>query len=164
MDRLAGTGSIDLAITASGASQRALVASLNGKGALNLADGQIKGVNLLDLALNTASGGGTNFGSLTGTFQIAAGILRNDDLVLKSGLIPTTGAGTVNLPARNIDYRAVPQLAGAIKIPINITGPWSRITYRPDGAEALRGIMQPSGRPPEPPNPGNPLRGLIPRP
>ena len=168
MDRLAGTGSLDLAITASGASQRALVASLNGKGALNLADGQIKGVNLLDLARNTASGGGTNFGSLTGTFQIAAGILRNDDLVLKSGLIPTTGAGTVNLPARNIDYRAVPQLAGALKIPINITGPWSRITYRPDGAEALRGIMQPSGKPPEPPkpgtNPGNPLRGLIPRP
>ena len=121
----------------------------------------LKGVNLLDIARAAIpggggkSGGGTAFGSLTGTFRIQSGILRNEDLQLKSGLIPTTGAGTIDLPARTIDYRAVPQLAGAVKIPVRITGPWSRISYLPDGAESVRGIVN---------QPGTLLRGLLPRP
>jgi AsmA protein len=162
MDRLAGIGSLDLSVITHGTSQRALVSNLDGQGDIRLADGQIKGVNLLDIARaaipgggGAKSGGGTNFGSLSGTFRIEAGILRNDDLQLKSGLIPTTGAGTIDLPARTIDYRAVPQLAGAIKIPVRITGPWNRISYLPDGTENVRGLIQ---------QPGNLLRGLLPKP
>ena len=161
MDRLAGTGSLDLSLTAQGVSQRALIASLNGQGDIHLADGQIKGVNLLDVARaaipggGARSGGGTAFGSLTGTFRIQSGILRNEDLQIKSGLVPTTGAGTIDLPARTIDYRAVPQIGGAVKIPVRISGPWSHITYLPDGAGSVRGIVN---------QPGSLLRGLLPRP
>lgn len=160
-ERLAGTGNIDIAVTARGASQRALIGSLEGQGSLSLADGEIKGVNLLDIARAALpggggkAGGGTAFGSLAGTFRIQAGILRNEDLQLKSGLIPTTGVGTIDLPARTIDYRAVPQLAGAVKIPVRITGPWSHISYLPDGADQVRGIVN---------QPGTLLRGLLPRP
>lgn len=161
LDRIAGTGTLEFNVKASGASQRALVATLDGTGALNLADGQIKGVNLLDLARSAIPGGGgaksggnTSFGTLTGTFRIAAGVLHNEDLQMKSGLVPATGAGTVDLPARTINYRAVPQLAGSIKIPVRITGPWTRISYLPDGADNVRGLIQ---------QPGSLLRGLLPK-
>ena len=161
LDRLSGTGSLDLAATARGVSQRALIASLAGKGALNLADGQVNGVNLTDLARNALpgagqarTGGATRFGTLVGTFTITDGVLRNDDLRLAAGPLPTTGAGTVNILGRSIDYRAVPQLAGAVKIPIRITGPWTNISYAPDGADALKGGIPQLG----------PLRGLFQRP
>ncbi len=161
MDRLAGTGSLDLSLIAQGASQRALIASLNGEGGIRLADGQITGVNLLDIARAALPGGaakpggGTAFGSLTGTFRIQSGILRNEDLQLTSNLVPTTGAGSIDLPSRSIDYRVVPQLGGAVKIPIRISGPWSHISTLPDGADSVRAIVN---------QPGTLLRGLLPRP
>ncbi len=167
--RLTGTGMVEFAVTARGGSQRALIATLGGKGALDIADGHLNGFNLLELARtalpgsNTAppgsgaarAGGTTPFGSLAATFRIESGVLHNDDLHLKSGLVPATGAGTVDLPARTIDYRVVPQFAGAIKIPVHITGPWSNIAYLPDGAEAIRNSLK---------QPGTLLRGFLPRP
>lgn len=161
-DRLSGTGHVTLDVTSRGASQRALIAALAGKGALNLADGRIKGVDLLGIARKALPGGGgdtggsTGFGSLAGTFTITNGILDNEDMTLKSGPIPLTGAGHVDLPARMIDYRVVAQIAGAIKIPVNITGPWDHISYQPDGGKALEQF--------KPSAPGNLLRGLLPKP
>lgn len=156
-ERLAGIGRFDLAITSHGASQRALVSALAGKGALDLADGRIKGVDLLSIARKAIPGGsagtasaGTAFGSLTGTFTINSGVIDNDDLQLKSGPIPITGAGHVDLPNRTIDYRIVAQIAGALKIPVNVTGPWDHIAYQPDL--------------PKTPLPTNLLRGLLPKP
>ena len=88
-----------------GKSQRALISALNGKGALDLSNGQLKGVNLIAMAENAtapltgASGDSrTDFGALTGTFTITNGIAHNDDLQLKSGIIPITGRGQSIFP------------------------------------------------------------------
>jgi AsmA protein len=83
----------------------------------------------------------TDFGSLTGTFTITNGIMRNNDLQLKSPVAPVTGAGTVNLPERTVDYRVV-----AAGIPILVTGPWDGLHYRPDLAGVLQGIGQQPGK------------------
>ena len=145
-DRVTGTGKLNFDIAGSGKSQRALVSALNGKGALAVDNGQLKGVNLIALAENATSSltgatsnSGTDFSSLTGTFTMTNGIVKNDDLRLKSGLIPITGAGTVDLPKRTVDYRVTVSLAGAIGVPILVSGPWDNLSYRPDLAGVLSG-------------------------
>jgi len=151
-DRLSGTGKVTLDVTGSGKSQRALINDLNGKGALDLTNGQLKGVNLIALAENATSAltgingdNRTDFGSLTGTFTIVNGIAHNDDLQLKSGVIPITGKGTVNLPNRTVDYRVTVSLAGAIGVPVLVSGPWDNLSYKPDLAGALEGAVQKPG-------------------
>ncbi|HXP31123.1 MAG TPA: AsmA family protein [Stellaceae bacterium] len=153
-DRLTGTGTFDIAATGHGKSQRDIISTLNGKGAMNLANGQVKGVNLLALAENAAKslvggdsgGNATNFGTLTGTYTITNGLLRNSDLQLKSGAVPMTGAGTVDLPTRVVDYKVSPQLAGGITVPIQISGTWDNLSYRPDLAGILQGAVQSPGK------------------
>lgn len=158
-DRLIGTGSIAFDVTGHGKSQRDIVASLGGKGSLDLANGKIQGVNLIAFMKNTASaltggqgsGGDTNFGTLTGTFTIANGILKNSDLKLTSPEIPMTGAGTVDLPLRQVNYRLTPSVAGVLAVPVDITGPWDNLSYRPDLAGLAEGIAR---------DPGKLLKGL----
>ncbi len=173
MDRLAGTGTFNLAVTARGNSQRALIGSLDGKGALNLADGVVKGVNLPALAQALLPGGAreggdsTTFGSLNGTFTLDRGILHNSDLLLKTRIAPVTGAGTVNLPARTLDYRATVQIAGTVRVPVQITGPLDNPSHRPELAgtvDQLRGVLGGDGSSGgSPASPGNLLRRLLPR-
>ena len=160
MDRLTGTGKLNFDVTSTGKSQRALVSALNGKGAFDIVDGEIKGVNLAALAANAAKSlaGGTggdnvtDFAALTGTFTITNGILKNSDLQLKSGVVPMTGAGTVDLPHRTVDYRVSPSLAGVLNVPIIVSGPWDNLSYRPDLAGARghgQGAHQHAGRDPQ---------------
>lgn len=151
-DRLSGTGKISLDVAGSGKSQRALIGALNGKGAFELVNGQIKGVNLVALAENATSSltglngnDKTDFGSLTGTYTIVNGIVHNDDLQLKSGIIPITGAGTINLPTRMVAYRVTVSLAGAIGVPVVVSGPWNNLSYHPDFAGALEGAAKTPG-------------------
>jgi AsmA protein len=54
IDRLTGSGNLDIAVTARGGNRRDWISSLSGRGAISLADGQIKGVNLPALAQSTA--------------------------------------------------------------------------------------------------------------
>lgn len=140
LDRLAGTGAFDLQVAGRGKSQRDIVGALNGKGDLNLGNGKLKGLNLVAMVQNVASaftGGGqsaqdTDFASLTGTFTITSGILHNSDLQLKSAELPMTGAGTVDLPHRSVDYKITPKLAGKLAVPVLIKGPWDKLNYEPD--------------------------------
>jgi AsmA protein len=151
-ERISGNGNVELSVTGHGGSQRALVGSLDGHGALGLTNGTVKGVNLLGLAESAlpggkgAGGGSTEIGTLTGTFRITDGVVRNDDLQVTSGAVPMTGAGTVDLPQRRVDYKLVPQLAGAIKVPVSISGPWDNLSYRPDAADALKALGQQPGK------------------
>jgi AsmA protein len=53
-DRLTGIGNLDIAVTARGKSQRDFISTLSGRGAVSLAGGQIRGVDLLALAESAA--------------------------------------------------------------------------------------------------------------
>lgn len=149
IDRLSGTGVFDLAVAGRGRNEREIIGSLDGKGSLNLANGAIKGVNLVAMVRNIASafqaGASTQetvFSSLAGTYTIANGILRNNDLQLKSADLPMSGAGTVDLPQRRVDYKITPRVAGAIAVPVIIKGPWDDLSYQPD----LAGLVGGAGR------------------
>lgn len=153
-DRLTGTGSFALDVTGHGKSQREIVSALNGKGNLNLANGKIEGVNLIAFMKNVASaatggqGGGnaTDFGSLTGTYVITNGILKNDDLKLTSPEIPMTGSGTVDLPSREVNYRLTPSVAGLVAFPVDVTGPWDNLSYRPDLTGVAKDLAKDPGK------------------
>jgi AsmA protein len=138
---LSGLGSLDMAVEGRGTSQREIVSSLSGNGSFHLDKGALKGVNVVAMMKNAASAlsmgliGGANstdFTTMSGTFTIAKGILRNSDLQMTSPELPMTGAGTVDLPQRRVNYRLTPKIAGAVAVPIDITGPWDDLSYRPD--------------------------------
>ena len=148
---LSGTGNLDMAIDGRGRSQRDIISSLAGKGSLHLDKGKIEGVNIIGMMKNAAkalsmglvgSGNDTDFSTLSGTYTITNGVLKNNDLQLVSSELPMTGAGTVDLPQRQVDYRLTPKVAGALAVPIKITGPWDNLSYRPD----VGAILQQSGQ------------------
>lgn len=153
-DRLIGSGSLTLDAVGHGKSQREIIGSLGGKGSLDLANGKIQGVNLIAFMKNTASAltgaqGGSNetdFGALTGTYTITNGILKNNDLKLTSPEIPMTGAGTVDLPLQQLNYKLTPSVAGVIAVPVDVTGPWSDLSYHPDLAGIAKSLAQDPGK------------------
>ncbi len=153
-DRLTGAGAMSFDVAGHGHSQREIISSLDGKGSLNLANGKIEGVNLMAFMKNAVSsvageksgGNETNFGALTGTYTITNGILHNNDLKLTSPEVPSTGAGTVDLPLRQVDYKLTPSVAGLVAVPVAITGPWDNLSYRPDLSGIAKSIAQDPGK------------------
>jgi len=148
---LAGTGSLDMAVDGRGRSQRDIISSLAGKGSLHLDKGKIEGVNIIGIMKNAAkalsmglvgSGNDTDFSTLSGTYTITNGVLKNNDLQLVSSELPMTGAGTIDLPQRQVNYRLTPKVAGALAVPVIISGPWDHLSYRPD----VGAMLQQSGQ------------------
>lgn len=157
-DRLEGTGNADIQVSGRGKSERALVSSLNGKGAVTFLNGAIKGINLAEMVRNVGTaftgGGGsqkTDFAELGGTFTIAGGILTNKDLALKSPLLRVEGAGTVELPPRTVHFRIEPKAVaslqgqggksdvGGVTVPVIVEGPWENLSFRPDLEAMVKG-------------------------
>lgn len=156
-ERLSGTGALEVDVAGGGKSQREIVGSLDGKGAISFTDGAIKGINIAAMVRNVtsafdASAAGpqqTDFSELAGTFTIAKGILTNDDLALKSPLLRVEGAGKVDLPDRTLDYRVTPKAVaslegqggrtdlGGIMVPVIVRGPWDNLSYQPDLGAAI---------------------------
>jgi AsmA protein len=149
LDRVTGTGQITLDVTTHGQSQRELAGALAGKGSFSFTNGAIKGIDLAAMAKNVPQAfvqavasdtQQTAFSELGGSFTITNGVIRNDDLVLKSSVGQMNGTGTVDLPQRSLDYRVEPNVGVAsqdIVVPILIKGPWDRPRFLPDVAGLL---------------------------
>jgi AsmA protein len=159
IDRLSGLANGNVAVTSHGRSERDLIGALDGKGALHLTDGSIKGIDIGGLVHNAVAlvdpssqkNEKTGFSEMGGTFIITNGILANKDLELKSPLLRVGGAGTVNLPQRTVNYRIEPELAltttgqggatdaaGLPVIPVVVEGPWDNLSYRPQLDQLLK--------------------------
>lgn len=121
---LSGTAAMDISVTTRGNSQKALANALNGNGSMTFTDGAVRGTNLaallrgvstLNLDPSSWETAKTDFAELGGTFTIADGILKNDDLTLKSQLLRVVGQGTVGIGPRNIDYTAEPKAVATLE-------------------------------------------------
>lgn len=144
LDRVTGTGQLNLDLASRGHSQREMIGALSGKGAFGFANGAIRGIDLAAMMknvqqafLSAVSGGEqqTNFAELGGTFTAANGIISNNDLVLKSPVVQVKGAGTISLPSKSVDYRVEPEASVNSKdysAAVKITGPWDKLSYQPD--------------------------------
>jgi AsmA protein len=153
MDRLEGKANAVLDVQGRGASQRAIVSSLDGNGKVEFLDGAIRGINLAAMVRNVQGAfldksareqQKTDFSELTGTYTIRSGILNNQDLELKSPLLRVSGKGNVDLPKRSVNYRVEPKVASTtegqggrgdvsgVMVPVIVEGPWDDLSYRPD--------------------------------
>lgn len=167
VERLEGTGNMVLDVTMRGRSQRQLMQTLNGTGSVNFLNGAIRGINLADLVRNLRSAFGgfentgqskTDFAELGGTFAIRNGVLSNSDLLLLNPLLRLTGAGTINIPNRTIQYRFVPKAVSTIQgqggqrdvtgisVPVIVSGSWDNPTFAPDVGSIIGGVLGGSGR------------------
>ena len=143
MERLTGTGDAELSFLSSGSSVDAIMRGLSGKGAVRLGKGTIQGLDLNTLMGSGKGDGGTTvFDSLGATFTIAAGNLRNDDLLFTLPNYEARGKGRVGLGAQDIDYLFTPTALRAnsgkgIAIPVSVKGPWSNPRIKPDLEAAI---------------------------
>ncbi len=158
-DRIEGKGAIAIDLATSGASQRAIVSALNGTASFEFTDGTIRGINVAKMVRNLASGTlsgwqsgeaeKTDFASLGANFRIAKGKAETNDLHLSGPLVRMAGAGTVDLPARTLNFRVDPQVVASLKgqgaaqdlqglgVPVAIKGPWAKPAIYPDIAGIL---------------------------
>ena len=162
-DRVEGTANIVADVNTRGASQRQLVSALNGNGSIQFLDGAVRGINLAAMLRNISGAfldasaretQKTDFVELAGTYTITNGIVKNDDLFLKSPLLRVEGKGTANMPNRTVDYRVTPKVvasvegqggasqAAGLSVPVVITGPWDNLSFAPDLSGAVEEIAK----------------------
>lgn len=159
--KIKGTANVTLNVNGRGTSQKALMGGLNGSGNLRVSDGAIKGINIASFLRDAKKGfvfgdgstESTDFTELTASYKISNGVVSNSDLAMKSPVLRLGGSGTISLPARTINYRAVPTLVGSLQgqggkdglagldVPLIITGPWSKISVTPDVSGMLTNAL-----------------------
>jgi AsmA protein len=183
MDLLSGKGAFEFEVSGRGNTQRQLIGALNGKGAVKLNDGALKGIDFVRVlcdpleALKALGGksdpsASTPFSELGLTYTIANGIVSNKDLAILAPLFRIEGAGTVDLPKRTVNYRPVPKLVGScsgqgsslakpgLAVPVKVTGPWSNVSIQPDfnPADLLKSLNPADVLK----NPGEALKNVLP--
>lgn len=130
-DRFSGALDAQVGFLGVGQSVDKIMKSLKGDGAVKAGPGRISGIDLDKLVRQGGGAGGTTvFDQLTGTFTMANGVLRNDDLVMGLPNVTATGEGKIDLGNRSINYQVTPTSLTArdgrgLAIPVDIQGPWA---------------------------------------
>ncbi|GIU14270.1 AsmA family protein [Shewanella sp. MBTL60-007] len=102
--------------------------NLVANGKFEIADGAIHGVNIPQMIreakaklggdLSASSGASekkTDFTSMTGSFNVAKGVVSNPDLDMASPLIRLKGAGTANIINQALDYKLTTSVVGSLE-------------------------------------------------
>lgn len=165
-DNLLGLGSLNFNFTAAGASQAAIMSSLDGEGGFDIADGALKGVDIpkiartlaalregfnpaaLQNAVSLARGPReeTDFSEFLSDFKITDGLVNAPTITLNGPFVTMSGGGTVNLPAQTIDLRLSPRASTTadgeggrtIMIPLRVGGTFAKPTFAIDHEAFLR--------------------------
>ncbi|VAV89037.1 hypothetical protein MNBD_ALPHA06-784 [hydrothermal vent metagenome] len=150
--KIDGVGKLQMQLLGAGNSMDALMKNLSGTTQMQVRDGAILGVNLASvlrnaqsylltgsLPQNLNSEEKTDFSELSGTFQIAKGVARNTDMLMRSPMLRVSGNGNVDLGAQTLDYRLAPKAVASLKgqggigdlkglsAPFRIRGPWNNV-------------------------------------
>jgi AsmA protein len=146
--RLSGRATLNLKVTARGATVDAMLKTLNGHFDANLADGGLEGIDvgyeiklaqtLIDrsTAPPATSTGHTPFQACKLSAQITNGIAETRDLTIASQALNVAGQGSANLATKGIDFKLVASIATAparsTDIPLKVSGTYVDPTVRPD--------------------------------
>jgi AsmA protein len=158
-DKIDGKLQAKIAARSAGNSQQAIMSNLSGTAFVNFRDGAIRGINVAQMIRNltasTLSGWqegkeqSTDLTQLSASFRIDRGQATTTDLNLVGPLVHVTGAGTVDLPTKQIGFRVEPKLVLTTEgqgrtsdpvgfgIPVLIEGPWGEPRIYPDMAGIL---------------------------
>ncbi|WP_170423004.1 AsmA family protein [Ruegeria arenilitoris] len=148
IERLSGTGSGSFEFLGVGQTEDQIMRSLSGKGRVDVGRGVISGFDL-DRLMGRGGGeaGTTAFNSLSASFNIDQGVLRNDDLLMSLDNFRADGSGRVGIGNRDIDYLFTPVALRAnsgngIAVPVRIVGPWSNPSIRPDLTKVIEAAAE----------------------
>lgn len=135
-----------------------LLSSTNGQGNISVNNGILKGINipywvsvgkaLVNKQTPPAQSGPnqTDFGTMTGSYTITNGLLRNNDLVMHATNFQATGQGTINLVNQSIDYTlnvVLPNAGSGVgTIPLLITGSLSDVHVKPDMQAIIKSAIK----------------------
>ena len=163
-DRLSGRGNLTMQLAGSGLTSDVLIGNLNGRAALNLVNGAVRGIDLwyeLERAQALlkqrplpagADDRRTKFDTFRMSANISGGVATTRDLNIASQLLRVSGGGTSNLLTHAIDYHVVATLSKSAPsaqgsalselaladIPVDISGTMTDPKVRPD----LQGILK----------------------
>ena len=156
-DRIGGTIAFEARGKGTGKNEKEVIQSLAGTGQFKVTDGAIYGINLGQtlrqigsLGIASSQSEKTDFAELSGTWTIKDGVLDNRDLKMLAPLFRVTGAGTVPMPPKTVNYVVEATLVAStqgqggkdalagVPIPIKVTGTWSNPVYTVDWASAFR--------------------------
>lgn len=152
-----GILSFDNNITTKGASPKALVSALNGDANIDLSDGSLKGIALVDMTKNIASAfkvgnkeqeNKTGFQSIKGAFAIRDGVIANDDTLIDTKHLDFSAKGTIDLPKFFINYRLTPRIGGeetnadGIMVPVIIKGRLDKPVFLADVISPINSLIQ----------------------
>jgi AsmA protein len=175
-DRLLGLGGVRVQFTAAGASQKAIMSSLNGKGGFDLADGAVKGVNIVKIAQAVAKlgeGGIVNPAAITAAiaearrpseqtdyskflsqFSMTNGVLNAPTISLEGPYLTMNGQGVIDLANQTVDLRLAPRATTSadgvegryLTVPMRIAGTFSEPKISVDVESLLRDRVDSIGR------------------
>jgi AsmA protein len=166
--KIRGTSDFELDVATRGLTPDQLKRSLGGTTRFMFTDGAVKGINIA-YAIRRAKAAirgeplppeqrelETDFSELSGSATIVDGILTNDDLVMKSPLLRVTGAGTIDIPGAEPDYRLnvtivsttqgqggkeLAELEGLV-VPVQVAGSFEKLELDVDIAGVLREVAK----------------------
>ena len=125
-DQLYGTTNAKYDLTGSGLTPDNIKRSVTGTASFAVTDGAINGINVAKMlrdGWNQLKGQPagpdepvrTDFAELLGSATLDHGVIRNNDLLMKSPLLRVTGEGWANLPKNNTDYTATVTVVGTLE-------------------------------------------------
>ncbi|WP_071672925.1 AsmA family protein [Nioella nitratireducens] len=146
-DRLQGTGDARFDVLMVGNSLNALMHSLEGSGSVEFGQGAILGLDIGGMIRNLdtsyrGEGQRTVYDSITASFDLAGGVVSNDDLLMTAPFGELTGSGTVGVGEQVLDYTVIPSAIynaenqAGLRVPLRISGPWASPRFALD-LEAL---------------------------
>ncbi len=170
-DALTGKGNVSAVLTTRGQSIRALKQTLNGEIKISLADGVLKGIDIVNVIKDTyakyknqrattSTGTGTGkqetpFTNMKVSFQVRNGIMNSNDLIIDSALPRVKGKGTINLNNNTIDYtlrtsldKSIVELVGmrkelvGVPLRINLNGNLASPSYNVDWLRTIGRVLE----------------------
>ncbi|WP_162045891.1 AsmA family protein [Vibrio taketomensis] len=156
MDKLEGTGNIDVNVTGKGLAPTAMKKNLAGTIKINFADGAVNGINVAQLIRETyAKIKGqklegqdnvkkTDFSAMTATLNLKNGVVTTDNLHAQSPLLRIRGKGDANYINETVDFTISTSIVGSLEgqggkdidelkdltIPVNVSGAWSNPKFK----------------------------------
>ena len=164
--RLSGRADLEADLRTRGLTQPELVASLSGRVAMRMPEGQLQGIDLDALVQNIeaqirgqakppqpSGGGRTRFSQLQATAQIEQGILETQDLRVAADHFKASGTGRIDLPREELDLKlearvdqappgsALEQIKG-VAIPVRVMGSFQSLEYRLDPGPVIEELAR----------------------
>lgn len=155
-DNLTGITNISIKLSGGGNNIKTIKSSLHGVMQASITEGYVKGFNVKKILANGKSilkgqpfpvsnkNDKSEFSMLTASAKVDNGVIKNDDLFIKSSALRVHGKGTVNLITETLDYNLLAKLLKwqakknksekiyGIPVAINVSGTFSKPTYSVD--------------------------------